>query len=130
MQKTYDRGIYTGWALISEMIEREDFETLPQLARHLSGICRSGADARTQLVIDHAGAMIRTIHTPKNVAKGDWKDEPLDGLLNHLDEEIGEFLTAVWGAVSFNKPIERVVAEGSDVSLVVAMIADKLRAVG
>jgi hypothetical protein len=81
---------------------------------------------REKLVAEHAKAMLNTLKLPKNVEKGHWSTESLEGLLRHLDEEVEEFKAAIWGNTSFGKPHSRVVSEGADISNVVAMITDNL----
>lgn len=58
---TYDKGVHTGFALVAEMIEREDFDTLPQMYRFLMDRCKGAAlTSEKTAVIDHN---IRTFET-------------------------------------------------------------------
>lgn len=128
MQKLYDAGIYTGWALVVEMIERGDHASLESLADSLRSRYQNQAiDDRMQLVINHAGAMYRTLNLPKNAAKGGWQDMTPYDLVAKLQEEVGELIGAAWGWQLHGRPVERVESEAADVSNVAAMIVDVCR---
>lgn len=129
MQKLYDKGIYTGFALVIEMIERNDFATQQDLATKLRGIIQNKIEDRLQLVVDHAYAMHQTLSLPKNSAKGHWRDENIHALLRHLECEVSEFKGALWGFFTGQGSFERVESEASDVSNIAAMIVDNCRRV-
>jgi len=127
MQSLYDRGIYTGWALVVEMIERGDIKSLPELATHLTGIYQNKIDDRLQLVVDHAYSMHKTLTLPKNAQKGGWKGMDTATLISLLDKEIEEFYAALWACDFHGGAPERVAEEASDMSNFAAMIVDNCR---
>lgn len=124
MQRLYDTGIYTGWALVVEMIERGDIKTLPELSDHLKGIYQHKITDRLQLVVDHAYQMHQTLELPKNKDKGGWDDLSPVYLLSCAEQELSELTAAMWGFLYQGEPAERVVAEAADLSNFAAMIAD------
>ena len=80
---------------------------------------------RLKLAIDHMHNMHRVLEHPKNAAKGHWRGESIDSLLDHLDREVDEFKAAIWG-LQHGEPRQRVIDEGADVSNIVAMIVDNI----
>jgi len=74
-----------------------------------------------------AQAAIIQANLPKNVEKGDWRDETELALCNKLDEEVRELFDAVYQYRANPTPEtqQRVREEAGDVVNVVMMLADK-----
>lgn len=74
-----------------------------------------------------AQAAIVQANLPKNVEKGDWREETELALCNKLDEEVRELFDAIYQcrANPCEETRQRVREEAGDVVNVVMMLADK-----
>lgn len=126
-EEFYNKGIGTGWALVVEMIERGDCDSLSSLADQLRLRCSGKMDARQQLAMDHMTAMYATLMLPKNAAKGGWDDLHPEVLFKMIEIELNELKGALWGFMDYDKPLNRVVSEAADLSNYAAMLVDKCR---
>ena len=130
MQALYDKGIFTGWALVVEMIERGDTHDIYKLADILKGMYQGKLTARDQLVLDHASVMHKTLNAAKNMEKGCWSAVDTMKLLELFDREVEEFKAALWGYMGFHGvELQHVASEAADVSNFAAMIVDNCKRV-
>ena len=82
---------------------------------------------RRTLALEHVNDIRKGLFHPKNVSKGGWSDVSVSDLLRLMEDEVEEFKAAIWQHIHGGGSVDRVAAEGADISNFVAMITYNLR---
>lgn len=82
---------------------------------------------RAQVVEWFAERMLEKLCEPRNVAKGGWRNDHFDQLLDRLDDEVYELIGEVRALNAGSPNEDHVIAECCDVAAFAMFVADRAR---